>query len=58
MPRRRASGGHPPGGDVQRPVHDLDELDVQSVPLRVVPARLVADERRVLLGVCEERAKD
>lgn len=47
----------PPGRDVQRPVHDHDELDVQFVPLRVVPARFVAYERRVLLCVCKERTE-
>lgn len=48
---------HPPGGDVQRPVHDHDELDVQFVPLGVVPARFVAYKRWILLGVCGERER-
>lgn len=44
---------HSPGSDVQRPVHDQDELDVQFVALRVVPARFVPHKRWVLLCVCK-----
>lgn len=45
---------HSPGSDVQRPVHDHDELDVQFVALGVVPARFVAHKRRILLCVCKK----
>lgn len=48
---------HSPGSNVKCPVHDQDELDVQFVPLGIVPARFVAYESWILLCVCKERTK-
>lgn len=55
---QRCGEYHSPGSNVQRPVHDQDELDVQLVALGVVPARFVAHKRWVLLGVCKKMTKE
>lgn len=41
-----------PSSNVEGSVHDRDQLDVQPVPLRGVPSRLVTHKHRILSCIC------